>query len=65
MTPEQLARLLDKEESVYIEFKEKIDLESKEGKADFLREMMALANSDDRHIFCHAGYYYLSGLRTS
>jgi hypothetical protein len=55
MTPEQLERLLDEEESVYLEFKEKIDLESKEGKADFLREVMALANSAQTSSFLVIG----------
>jgi hypothetical protein len=55
MTPEQLALLLEQEESAHLEFKERVDLESKEGKADFLREVMALANSSQSASFLIIG----------
>jgi predicted HTH transcriptional regulator len=45
MNQQALERLLAQDESASLEFKEKIDLESKEGKAKFLKEMLALANS--------------------
>jgi hypothetical protein len=52
MNQQTLEKLLAQEESANLEFKEKIDLESKEGKAKFLKEMLALANSavDRSHL---------------
>lgn len=40
-----LESLLSNGEGINVEFKEKLDLESKEGKAKFLRTILALANS--------------------
>jgi hypothetical protein len=45
MNQEQLARLLAQEESVNLEFKESLDLDSNYNKANFLREVLSLANS--------------------
>ncbi len=45
MQPEKLRALLQQEESSFLEFKESIDLDSKEGKGKFLKRILALANS--------------------
>lgn len=42
---ESVQKLLGLDEGVHVEFKVKIDLDSKEGKAHFLKEILALANS--------------------
>ena len=49
MNTQLLGELISREEDVDLEFKQSVDLESKEGKAKFLREMLALANSVDDH----------------
>jgi hypothetical protein len=45
MNPKLLEKLLTEDESAYLEFKESVDLDTKEGKAKFLRELLALVNS--------------------
>lgn len=55
MTPDELRSLLEEDESAYLEFKEKIDLATKEGKAGFLKEVLALANSSHHPSFLIIG----------
>ena len=45
MNVSQLEKLLEREEGVNLEFKQQIDLGNNTGKAKFLREVLALANS--------------------
>jgi predicted HTH transcriptional regulator len=45
MTPEQLLKLLQQDENIKLEFKEGFDLKTSYGKAKFIKEMLALANS--------------------
>ncbi len=45
MKPQTLENLLAQDEGVTLEFKERINLDSGEGKAKFLRSILALANS--------------------
>lgn len=45
MNQEQLKRILSEDESVYLEFKEFLDLRTNYGKAKLLREILSLANS--------------------
>ncbi len=55
INPEKLAILLQQEESSFLEFKESIDLDSKEGKGKFLKRILALANSCTSQSFLIIG----------
>jgi hypothetical protein len=45
MRSEELKKLLQQDESVYLEYKRSIDLDAREGKAKLLKEVLSLANS--------------------
>ena len=57
MNPQIVEGLLREDESPYLEFKESIDLENRKGKAEFLKDILALANSTsaDHHTYLLIG----------
>jgi hypothetical protein len=55
MRPEELKEILKQDESVYLEYKSAIDLRTKAGIAKFLKEVLALANSLQRHAYLIIG----------
>ena len=55
MRPEELKKLLEQDESTYLEYKSAIDLNTKEGKAKFLKEVLSLANSLQGHAYLVIG----------
>lgn len=55
MRAEELKELLKQDESTYLEYKSSIDLDSKEGKAKFLKEVLSLANSLQGHAYLVIG----------
>jgi hypothetical protein len=48
MNPNKLEQLLQEDESIYLEFKQDVDLSSNSGQAKFIRAVLALANSPIR-----------------
>jgi hypothetical protein len=55
MNSKKLEELLKEEESIYLEFKESLDLESREGKGKFLKDLLALVNSPVNQSFLVVG----------
>jgi len=52
---ELLKHLLKNDEGFHLDFKERIDIDSKPGKAEFLKDVMALANSPTKPSFLVLG----------
>lgn len=55
MNAEKLAALLSQEEGIALEFKESLDLDSREGKGKFLKDLLALVNSPANQSFLIVG----------
>ena len=55
MNTEKLAALISQEEGIALEFKESLDLDTREGKGKFLKDLLALANSQVDQSFLIIG----------